>query len=104
MVGGDERLVSREDVLGSGDKLFVDFPQESLIGRGQPVLTLPMRAGGLLTSGFVCRAAESASLATKSVSMLSCTASRLGQQAADVGIELSKDVSARYIKGSGDQP
>ena len=41
LVSGDERLVSREDVLGSGDKLFVDACQESLITRGQPVLTHP---------------------------------------------------------------
>ena len=36
--------------------------------------------------------------------LVGCTASRLGQQAADVGIELSKDASAGYVKGSGDQP
>jgi hypothetical protein len=36
--------------------------------------------------------------------LVGCTASRLGQQAADVGIELSKDASAGYLKGSGDQP
>ena len=36
--------------------------------------------------------------------LVGCTASRLGQQAADVGIELSKDASAGYVKGSGDEP